>query len=130
MQATFNIESLPIRITYAGESTPWGDRLSDQWNVTISSAAGHYSTNYYTGTGLRKQGKPVRPTNADVLHSLFMDASASDFNFSDWCDEYGYSDDSLKALNTYKACLDIARALRKHLSPEQRAQIQEIIQDM
>jgi hypothetical protein len=65
-----------------------------------------------------------------VLYSLFNDASASDYNFSDWCDEFGYSDDSIKALNMYKACLETATALRKYFSPDQRKAIQSIIEEM
>lgn len=129
--AEFNIEALPVKITYVGE-TRREDWPCDQWRVELSSKAGYWSADYFTGLGLRTKstGKPKKPAVADVLQSLFLDASAADLNFHDWCAEYGYSDDSIKALNTYKACLDTATALRKHLSPEQRAAVQTIIQDM
>lgn len=138
MNATteFNIEALPVKITYVGETTRDGDWKCDQWRVELSNKLGMWSTDYFTGLGLRSkpdawgQRKTKKPTVADVLHSLFMDASAAEYNFSDWCDEYGYSDDSIKALNMYKACLDTATALRKYFSPDQRAAIQSIIQEM
>ena len=133
----FDIEALPVKITYVGETTRDGDWKCDQWRVELSNKLGMWSTDYFTGLGLRSQpptswdvAKPKKPTVADVLHSLFMDASAADYNFSDWCDEYGYSDDSIKALNMYKACLDTATALRKYFSPDQRAAIKSIIQEM
>lgn len=139
MNATteFNIEALPVKITYVGETTRDNNWKCDQWRVELSNKLGMWSTDYFTGLGLRNKpnasrdvAKPNKPTVADVLYSLFNDANAADYNFSDWCDEYGYSDDSIKALNMYKACLDTATALRKYFSPEQRAAIQSIIQEM
>jgi hypothetical protein len=127
------LETLPVKIDYVGEITR-NDWPCDQWRVTISSKAGYWSTDYFTGLGLRKKAKfgpnlPRKPKIADVLHSLTMDASAADQNFHDWCAEYGYSDDSIKALNTYKACLEIGVAMRKHFSPETVRQIRELLQD-
>lgn len=140
MQTTeFNIEALPVQITYVGEAVRDNNWKCDQWRVSMANKAGYWSTDYFTGLGFRKatskhpgfnQPKPVKPKIADVLYSLFMDANAANLNFSDWCDEYGYSDDSIKALNTYKQCLEIATALRKYFSPEQRAAIQSIIEEM
>ena len=131
----FNIEALPVNITYVGEAQRDGWPC-DQWRVALTGKAGYWSTDYFTGLGLRTkpnawgERKPKKPTVADVMYSLFMDASAADYNFSDWCDEYGYSDDSIKSLNMYKACLETATALRKYLSPEQRAAVQSIISEM
>ena len=144
----FNIEALPVKIDYVGETVRDNDWKCDQWRVQLTSKAGYWSTDYFTGLGhrtrtysgygrkwdaMRKKhydDKPKKPAVADVLYSLFRDASAADNNFHDWCAEYGYSDDSIKALNTYKQCLDIATALRKHFSPEQRAAIQAIVSEM
>ena len=150
-QIEFNIESLPVKIDYVGETVRDSKWQCDQWRVSITSKAGFWSTDYFTGTGLRREVKgaramhikthkivgnkwvtaePVKPKVADVLYSLFMDAQAADLNFHDWCAEYGYSDDSIKALNTYKQCLEIGTMLRKHFSPDQRASIQSIISEM
>jgi hypothetical protein len=136
MQTQFNIEALPIKIDYVGETTR-DDWKCDQWRVQVSTKAGFWSTDYFTGLGLRSKPraawdtpKPKKPTIAQVLHSLFLDARAADLNFHDWCAEYGYSDDSIKALNTYKECLEIGTMLRKHFSPDQRAAIEAITSDM
>lgn len=132
----FNIESLPVKITYVSETVRDNDWKCDQWRVELTSKAGFWSTDYYTGLGHRTKPdswgrtKPKKPTVAAVLYSLFNDASAADNNFHDWCAEYGFSDDSIKALNTYKQCLDTATALRKHFSPEQRQAIQTIVSEM
>jgi hypothetical protein len=134
MQSTeFDIEALPVELTLIGEMpSPWGDDkpgFVDAWRVTIGK---QWVTTYYTGTGFRNKrtGRPTQPTIADVMYSLFSDASAADENFSDWCDNYGYSDDSIKALNMYKACTEVAKNLRRQFDSETRANIQAVIQDM
>lgn len=137
IEISFDIESLPVKITYVGETVRDGGWKCDQWRVELSNKLGMWSTDYFTGLGLRNKKnvlwgteRPKKPAIADVLYSLFNDASAADYNFSDWCDTFGYSDDSIKALNTYKACLEIATALRKYFSPDQRAAIKSIIEEM
>ena len=130
------LESLPVKIDYVGQTKRDHNWDCDQWRVTLSSKAGFHSFDYFTGLGLRHKPKtswvtptPKKPKVADVLHSLIMDASAADENFHDWCANYGYSDDSIKAMNTYKACLEIAVALRKHFSPDTLRQVRELLQD-
>lgn len=145
------LEALPVKIEYVGEvPSKWEEstmRTVDQWRVTLSSEAGFNSFDYFTGLGLRIRtysgfgrkwdtmrekhydDKPKKPKVADVLHSLTMDASAANENFHDWCANYGYSDDSIKAMNIYKACLETAQALRKHFSPDILRQVRELLQD-
>jgi hypothetical protein len=130
------LETLPVKIDYVGQTKQNQNWDCDQWRVTLSSKAGFHSFDYFTGLGLRHKPKtswatptPKKPKVADVLHSLIMDASAADENFHDWCANYGYSDDSIKAMNTYKACLEIAVALRKHFSPDTLRQVRELLQD-
>jgi hypothetical protein len=102
----------------------------DLWRVTITGKDGFWSTDYRTGTGHRdKFGKPKKPKNADILHCLIMDASAAVMNFTQWCSEYGYSDDSLKALSMYKACCETGTALRKHIGRDDLDAIRELLQD-
>ena len=139
----FNIEALPVTIKYVAEvPSKWDNdkkRTVDLWHVTITSKSGFHTFDYMTGLGLRKNparkgfidnSKPVKPTIADVLFCLVNDAEASDFNFADWCNHYGYSDDSIYALNTYKACLETATALRKHFDRDTLTAIRNHVQGM
>lgn len=133
------LEALPVKIEYVAEvPSKWDTdtpRTVDQWRVTLSSKAGFHSFDYFTGPGLRHKPdswgkrKPRKPKVADVLHSLILDASAADENFHDWCANFGYSDDSIKTMNMYKACLETAQALRKHFSPDTLRAVRELLQD-
>lgn len=46
--------------------------------------------------------------------------------FQEWCRNFGYSDDSIKALNTYQACAKQYEALSKVFTQEQLEKLREI----
>lgn len=131
---------LPIKIEYVAKTTrntmgekPWE---CFEWRVTFSGKPGQWVVPYYCGLGhvIKAKAdwmrdKPKAPTVDDVLHSLINDASASDYNLQDWCREYGYSDDSISALNTYRQCLEIATNLRKYLGADVMRQLAVQLQD-
>lgn len=59
------------------------------------------------------------PAAEDVLVSVLMDIQNIDGqNFSDWASDLGYSDDSIKALNIYKACLKENEDMKAWLGQE------------
>lgn len=80
-------------------SGEWQDK-ADKWIITI----GKEIFEYYTGTGLRKDNKPVKPSLGDVLHSLSLDSEACSISFDEWCLNFDYDNDSIKARGIYDAC--------------------------
>lgn len=76
-----------------------------------------------------RPGIPVRPMAADVLACLLMDAAAAHMGFSEWCSEYGYSDDSIKAFETYRACEQCAQKLAAVFTREQCDALRAMLQD-
>jgi hypothetical protein len=150
--ATFDFAALPVTITAMGPDKK-DDWEFDAWRVTFSNKSGNWSTTYKTGIGLRKYPKgfkpdktlnprcvayadqearkvAVKPSIADVMYSLIIDASAADQNFHDWCSNYGYSNDSIKALHTYTACIEISAVLRRYFDHTTLEQMREAVQDM
>lgn len=105
-----------IRDPLKTKSDDWQE-TADQWIVEFKYPGGFFTVDYYTGSGHRKKTArgyvAKKPDLKDVLHSLYSDSIAADENFHDWCSNCGYSDDSIKALNTYKECLGQAVKLRK-----------------
>ena len=146
---------VPFSAQYAGVVTKsdWGSdgkgQKVDAWRVRL----GGVETDYFSGLGnrgpapkptdggppprrgtllyeeLEARRKPVAPSAAAVLHCLLSDADAGDMSFSTWCDTFGYSDNSINALNIYKQCEETARELGKVFSGAQMAELREALQD-
>lgn len=77
------------------------------------------------------RAQKVAPTLDCVLHSLLMDGDAyfSGERFEDWADNCGYSTDSRKAEEIFKACDLIGRQLNK-VPRAILDRVREITQDM
>ena len=127
------------------------DWKCDEWRTRFEAGRADYENAYYTGTGHRKivrgfsasmmpgarmvrgqwqaEGKPQAPSAASVLHSWILDGRAIDQSFADWCANFGYDEDSRKALQTYSDCCEIGRKLRVIFSPTQRAELETLLQD-
>lgn len=58
------------------------------------------------------------PTALDVLECLLSDMDAGAESFDNFCANFGYSNDSLKALDIYRECMAIAPRIRKALGAE------------
>lgn len=63
----------------------------------------------------RKRSVPNAPALEDVLYSLLMDAEAgrNTASFGEFCDDYGYDEDSRRALKIFNACLEQHTKLRR-----------------
>ena len=86
---------------------------------------------YETEHGKTKRGKPIPPPDpCDVVYSLAMDADVLNYSgFEDWASNFGYDTDSRSAEKTYRACLEIALALRNAIGEDGLRQLQEACQD-
>lgn len=136
MNNTFNIEALPVSISYVAETSLNGWQC-DQWRVTIKTQAGVWVEDYFTGLGLRTKPKkswldpiPVNPSIADVMHALTLDGSAINESFHDWCDNYGYDSDSISAFETYRKCCATGENMRKYFTSAERAAIADAVADL
>jgi hypothetical protein len=65
------------------------------------------------------------PELVDVMCCLYAEANF-DGSFDDFCDQYGFNNDSIKALKTYGSCVDTKAFLDKALTTEQRNTLEEI----
>lgn len=134
----------------AGEKDP-----SLNWECTLRSGDDSYSFSYTKGSGhchayrnpvsfhdgrmdvyatkeaiLREcetGHKAPPPTLEEVCYSLFLDAYDGDFE--DWCEEYGYSDDSIKAKAMYEECCRTRRALQRMFGSHYDS-LKELLSDM
>lgn len=79
--------------------------------------------NYSEALGLNRFKSSDRvyiefPSDNDILECLQSDFEAGQMSFSEFCDNFGYSNDSLSALDIYRKCEDTAKKLRGYKFPE------------
>lgn len=126
---------IEFSVSYVGE-TQRDDWKCDSWVCLIGKRPNFQRFDYYTGLGHRTKNKikdfcrPVKPRAADVLQCLISDSGAANQGFSDWCSDLGYDDDSIKALNIYKACEQTHAKLRAVFTREQIEQLRDLTQDL
>ena len=77
---------------------------------------GHLTPNTLAWVSWKAQARPVCPTAAEVLFALLLDGRAAEMSFTDWCAEFGFDDDSISALETYRECEKNWRRLTKALA--------------
>lgn len=66
----------------------------------------------------------------NALNCVFSDSYAAQGSFNDFCSEFGYSDDSIKALKTYKECKRLYERLNKLFSGLDLLSIQNELEEM
>jgi len=81
-----------------GDLTTFPDWAKQGWSITLKYKGKRAQFRYYGG------GKASAPTASDLVWSVATDSTALEESFKDWCDNFGYSTDSIKARSTYKAC--------------------------
>lgn len=68
--------------------------------------------------GKRKETTPPSPILYNVLSCVRSDFYCPE-NFPDFCVEYGYDEDSIKAQNIFNDCVKHARKLKSVIKPEE-----------
>ena len=120
------------KITYnffhLGE-TVLGAWKCDAWTVTIKRADRSESFRYHTGTGHRKNSRAVTPEIEGVLHGLVMDYRSAQDTFKDFCECFGYDQDSRKALQTYLDCQDNGNRLLWVIGGGVLAEVEALLED-
>lgn len=148
INSLLSVWNIQFSASLIGETIKDNNWTCDEWRLKI----GALKTSYFNGIGHRRPRKgarkptfrkgtigyaawerrnliPSAPCAADVIYSLIRDAEAADMSFDDWCDNCGYSSDSISAFDTYQQCCAIGQDLRKVFTAEQRAVLSELLQD-
>ena len=88
----------------------------DRWGITLHRGHRSFTTQYRSGTG--HGGKA--PGVAEVLRAIESDANAGDRTFEEFCDEFGYDQDSRKAERIWRACRGVGKRIRRFLGDDYR----------
>lgn len=149
-------EGFTVSVKYIGADTEADSWERDEWRVRITNSANITETfEYYTGTGHRVMTamaalddrrnwnkncigyhewkktayEPQIPPVAGLLYCTISSMSALEQPFMSWANEYGYSDDSIKAYKIYEACQKEAFKLKHLFAGTQLAKLQELLED-
>jgi hypothetical protein len=102
----------------AEEQHGWGE-CGRSFDFTIEGRGWSYRGTYRVGKGY---GKPTgfldrrvyeKPSRLAVVAAVLQDGSDADQSFEGWCDTFGYSTDSRRALATYLDCQAARDAMRR-----------------
>ena len=103
-------------------------KTANKWQVKLVYFDKEYVTDFYMGSGLvDKMNRPKKPTKKDLLYSMIMD-DVSGMNFNDFCNEFGYDNDSIKALKVYEACKRETKAYYNMFDSEEREVLRELLE--
>ena len=81
-----------------GGLTQFPEWAKQGWSITLKYKGKRAQFRFYGG------GASKTPTASDLVWAVATDSTALTESFSDWCGEFGYTTDSIKARSTYKAC--------------------------
>jgi hypothetical protein len=99
------------------------DRKARHFACELSRTGAAATVRFLYSQGSKVKG---RPTAADALDCLKMDASSAGGSFEDWASDYGYDADSRKALATFEACQRIRRDLIAFLGPDGYRELENV----
>ena len=94
------------------------DRLigyANKYKVRISYQKRSGVFEYTDSVANTNEGK--EPEIKDVLYCLVMDYTSASETFQDFCDEFGYDNDSIKSLNIFKACQKNSEKMKRIFGP-------------
>ena len=94
-----------ITAIFRGEkAAPWAENNYNHHIVIVDNTETGATTRFDFWASL---ARPELDTESDVLNAFYCfvsDAVAGSGDFETFCDEYGYNNDSIKALKTFRAC--------------------------
>jgi hypothetical protein len=100
---------------------PFWTSISDTYtNAAKSALRDNFSLRLDTVKGA------VAPNAYSVLAGISGDASAHNLHFVDWCNEYGYSNDSIQAKAIYDYSCKFSRDISRFFTPTELEELSEI----
>ena len=120
--------NITFRCEYCGEKQRWG-AIQDSWEIIFSSPHCVVSFDFFAGLGHRNERRIVQPSSATALYCLSSDFVSIKGGFKVWCENTGYSDDSISAFKAYKLCVKNSKKLSKVFYAAQIYDFQKILTD-
>ncbi len=87
--------------------------MPNNWRVTLRYRRRVLTVDFHGGAAVLDD-----PSPADVISSLCSDACAGEMSFEDFCGDFGYDTDSIRARDTWEACRAIGPRVRRFLGSD------------
>lgn len=116
---------IKFRATLSDSKSPaWEGPHGHHYRVTLSRSGSSLTFDFWGSKADADKGeKTVSPY--DVLACISGDAFCPE-TFKDFCAEYGYEEDSIKALQTFRRCSRFTSRLRDFFTPSELEELSEI----
>lgn len=119
---TATIQKIKISAEYIGDKkSSWSDENWHNNRVTVKSNGRQFSFDFW-GSIINPECRSV----SDLKHAVYCavsDARSGDMEFNDFCAEFGYNTDSIKAHEAWKACRAMKKKVDRVLTVEQQDEI-------
>ena len=101
-----------------------GEKRGRAYVVTLRSHRRHYSFAFWGSINDRERG--IDPSVYDVLSCLSGDICCPS-TFEEFCEDYGYNDDSIKDRRFFKRCDERAQDLREFFLEAEQTALADIV---
>lgn len=113
-EVALSLKGLGIWVGFSENHRPYPDWPdAHHYDVTFSKNVGtlderSFEFEFHAGRAVRFENE--FEFAADVLHCLFSDAeSVVDYDFAEWCEEFGYADEPLRDYQQFRDMYDACR---------------------
>ena len=115
---------------FNGDGSRFNHHYRFQVRVQFNKKVRYFS--YWTSYNDWRNGKEELDESdyKNALNCILSDTYAAQDTFKDFCSEFGYSDDSIKALKTYKECKRNAERVNKLFGGFDLLSIQNELEEM
>jgi hypothetical protein len=111
---------------------PWADDGADRnhFRITLSRKRApdrhvtHITFDFFDSIA-NAEARRTTVTPYDVLACISGDTYCAD-TFKEWCSEFGESEDSIRALQTFRRCQNFSKRLLAFFSPQEIEELREI----
>lgn len=114
---------LKLRITISDSKEATWSPSGHHYRVTLSRKGNRLTFDFWGSAQDMQRG--VDPTAYDILACLSIESGCPD-TFEDFCAEYGYEEDSINALQTFRRCSRFAKRLQAFFTEKELTELREI----
>lgn len=114
---------LKMRINLSNSKPAHWEPSGNHYRVTISGKLRRITFDFWGS--VHQADNNLTPREYSVLACISSDVYVPN-KFKDFCDEYGYEEDSIKAMQTWQRCIKFERRLRAFFTDAEIEQLQEI----